>query len=460
MKGSKSAHGRDQESSGSYSARVGDDHAYTKLDVARFDSAAQINSASRYKVGDLLRVPRTGRRASAGVVVGVQPNGALKVEVHIKAGRAGVKELTPEQVLEMNPLKVGDYVELRGRPFWISGIDRDGELIVLNQSGQRVDPMHLRKELEQWISEGVELTVRLPPMKDLSGDDDPTRTPTHPLPIARPLDKSPYVPIESISEADTLHGLIAGNKETHTVYGLKSPFAGAALHTNRGHNYKDWNEDGGALFADRRGRLYVGVFDQAGGEGSDSKARGAASAIAAQSLFDRMKVVADANGDAATAEEALVAAALEAHEAILLRGHGEVTTFIGAMIDEREAVIVNVGDSGAMHFDAKGRHLESTEEQGIGRILLEGLGKRYPEGQGPDCKRYRWKMTKGEYLVFGTDGLLDAKLKREEIGSIIANAGNAADGTRALRDIVSQRMKTKKGKPDNLTVLVIRVGQD
>src|SRR5688572_11166769 len=46
MKGSKSAQGRDAESSGSYSARVGDDHAYTKLDVARLESAAQINSAS------------------------------------------------------------------------------------------------------------------------------------------------------------------------------------------------------------------------------------------------------------------------------------------------------------------------------------------------------------------------------------------------------------------------------
>src|SRR5207237_8681599 len=104
--------------------------------------------------------------------------------------------------------------------------------------------------------------------------------------------------------------------------------------------------------------------------------------------------------------------------------------------------------SGAMHFWAKGDHIASTEEQGIGNLLLEGLGKHYAEGQGPDCRAYRWKLTAGEYLVFGSDGLLDTKLSRDDIGAIIARAGSAADATRSLRDIVTQRMKMKAGKPD------------
>jgi serine/threonine protein phosphatase PrpC len=438
-------------------AKLDVDQTYTQLDIKKLDDPAQINASTRYRVGDLLRVPRSDKRASSGVVVGVMPGGALRVEVQIRDGRAGIKEMTAEQVEEMNPLKVGDYLELRGRPFWVAGIDRQGDLVVLNQAGQRIDPYELRKEIESLIHSGVEETVRLPSLAFVTEHAE-THTPTGPLPIARPLDKVRYVPLESILEADTFHGLIAGNKETDTVYGLRSPVAGAALHTNRGHNYKDWNEDGGALFADRAGRLFLGVFDQAGGEGSDRNNKGAASAIAAQALFDRVKPFADNKGETESADAPLIEAAMAAHEAILNRKLGEVTTFVGAVVDDNLAVIVNVGDSGAMHFTKKGRHIESTEEQGIGRILLEGLGKYYPEGKRPNFHTYRWKLQRGDFLVFGSDGLLDAKLTPEEIGQMLVKAGSAADATRALRDVVGERMKKKKGKPDNLTVIVVRVG--
>jgi serine/threonine protein phosphatase PrpC len=438
-------------------AKLEVDQTYTHLDLRKVEAVEQINPVSRYRVGDLLRVPRSNKRASSGVVVGVLSSGGVRVEVQIRDGRAGIKEMTREQVAEMNPLKVGDYVELRGRPFWVAGIDREGDLVVLNQGGQRVDPFALRKEIDSLVRSGVEETVRLPSLAFIREHAE-THTPTGPLPIARPLDKERYVPIESILEADTSHGLISGNKETDTVYGLKSPVAGAALHTNKGHNYKDWNEDGGALFADRSGRLFLGVFDQAGGEGSDSNARGAASAIAGQALFDHLKPFADEKLPTERADGPLVAAAMSAHRAILDRGHGEVTTYIGAVIDDKNAVIVNIGDSGALHFTKKGRHVRSTEEQGIGRILLEGLGKHYPEGKAPNFHIYRWPLSRGDFLIFCTDGLLDAKLSNEEIGALIVAAGSAANATRALRDVVSERMKKKKGKPDNLTVIVVRVG--
>jgi serine/threonine protein phosphatase PrpC len=282
-------------------------------------------------------------------------------------------------------------------------------------------------------------------------------TPTRPLSVARPVYPGPYMPIESILSANSGYGLWAGNKETETVYDLKSPLAGAALHTSRGHNYKSWNEDGGALFADSNGRLYLGVFDQAGGEGSDEQARGAASAIAAEMLFDEMQTVAEGNCDHEEAEAALVRAATRAHNAILERSKGEVTTFIGAMIDSRQATIVNIGDSGAMHFDKKGRHLRSTEAQGVGRLLLEGLGM--VRKRGFTHQPYRWPVAKGDLLIFGSDGLFDSKLEPEEMGKMAARAKTAADATRKLRDVVSERMKVKKAKPDNLTVLVVRVGE-
>jgi serine/threonine protein phosphatase PrpC len=102
--------------------------------------------------------------------------------------------------------------------------------------------------------------------------------------------------------------------------------------------------------------------------------------------------------------------------------------------------------------------VQSTEEQGIGRILLEGLGKHYPEGKSPNFHVYRWSLHRGDFLIFCTDGLLDAKLTNEEIGAMIVKAGSAANATRALRDVASERMMKKKGKPDNLTVIVVRVG--
>jgi serine/threonine protein phosphatase PrpC len=465
-------------------ARLKEPRRFTTINLLRFDDPDEITALSRYKPGDLIRVPRSGSRASIGVVVGQSQNGELRVEVEMQDGKPGTKDMPADQVRDMNPLKIGDHFSFQGRLYWVEGIDDVGDLVVVSDNRQRFDAYLLSDRIRRELSEGLEQTVRVPSIRsETDATVDMTASTTdlsirETRDLARPRDmlddahtiKTPalippdaverrYTPIESIVDADTLHGLIAGNKETSTVYNLLSPLAGAALHTAKGHHYKDWNEDGGALFADRDGRLYVGVFDQAGGEGSDTNARGAASAIAAQSLFDRAKVLADTKGGADQAEEALISAALDAHQLILARGRHEVTTFLAAMIDQELAVIVNVGDSGAMHFSAKGAHLDSTEEQGIGNLLLEGLGKHYSHGQGPDCRAYRWFVSRGQYLVFGSDGLLDTKLSRDEIGAIIARAGKAADATRALRDIVTQRMKLKAGKPDNLTILVVRVGE-
>jgi serine/threonine protein phosphatase PrpC len=445
------------------SERLDQEPRYEFLDLSKATSSHYVNSIERYQTGDLVRVHRSDGDWSLGVVTSRFSKGRLRVLVRSKPdGALSVKELSEDSVLRANPVKIGDYVQLDGAPFWVAGIDLDGEVLVVTRSGQRIDPEEFRARIVSMIEEtALEATVHMTTTdreRMLSDGETPIKAvPTRPLSVARPAQPGPYVPIESILSASSGYGLYAGNKETNTVFNLKSPIAGAALHTSRGHNYKSWNEDSGALFADQHGRLYAGVFDQAGGEGSDETARGRASAIAAEMFFAEMQQVAEDNGDHDLAEGSLVRAANRAHAAILERAKGEVTTFVGSMIDARTVTIVNIGDSGAMHFDKRGRHLRSTETQGVGRLLLEGLGMVRKRGFAHQT--YRWPVAKGDHLVFGSDGLLDSKLEPEEIGKMVAKAASAADATRILRDVVGERMKSKKGKPDNLTVLVVRVGE-
>ena len=423
---------------------------YRLLELKALNHPREIAAVDRYEVGDLARVPRTSGRWSLGVVSEVQPGQSVTVLLRASTGLS-TKELDSRLLAQCNPLKIGDFFYLGDKPFWVAGLSEDGEIMVLSRSGQRVDPREVRRMMEDVIHGDAEKTVHIRPKGK-------GRVPEgRPLSTARPMQAVPYVPIESILEASSQYGLIAGNKETATVYNLRSPVADAALHTHRGHNYKNWNEDGGALFADGQGRLFVGVFDQAGGEGSDETARGAATAIAGEMLFDEMQKVAELRASRDEAEAALVRAAKRAHEAILERGKGEVTTYIGAMIDADEAVIVNVGDSGVMQFDARGKHQRSTEVQGVGRLLLEGLGMTRKPTFEHQC--YRWPVKEGDFFLFGTDGLLDSRLPEAEMGKLLLDAGDAASATRRLRDVVSRRMISREGKPDNLTVLVVRVGQ-
>jgi serine/threonine protein phosphatase PrpC len=319
------------------------------------------------------------------------------------------------------------------------------------REGQRVDPRELRARVEPGRGAEHDATLQLQaPAATVPTDVATLRARGH-----MEARTGAYVPIERILAGAEVAGLIAGTDETATVFGLKSPLAEAAVHTDRGRNYKAWNEDGAALFADGAGRLFVGVFDQAGGEGAHA-ARGAASALAAELFFHAIRRVAEVGGGPDEVEAALHETAHAAHDALRARGRGEVTTYLAAMVDAREARLVNVGDSAALHLDAGGRCLAATVPEGLGRILLQGLGmlkKRHVEPRG-----YRWALSPGDYLVFGSDGLFDARLDREALGRLIVDAGSAAAATRRLRDVVRARMDAREAKPDNLTALVIRVG--
>lgn len=255
------------------------------------------------------------------------------------------------------------------------------------------------------------------------------------------------------------HGLVAGDRETSDVFSLDTPVGRASLHTSKGVGYKDINEDGGALFRDEAGHLYLGVFDQAGGMGLGSRDRGAASAIAARVFFEHAKLL--ATEGSADVAGSLRHAALTAHHEIRKRGHEEATTFIAGRITRDEAVFLCVGDSGAMHFKSDGRHVQSTEKHRLPpplpqNILTDALGQT---GGEPTTDAYRWRLEPGDRIVMGSDGLLDASFSNEDFGAILVSQPDPVDATRDLRTRVYQQMGERRAKSDNVTIIVVRLDE-
>jgi serine/threonine protein phosphatase PrpC len=437
-----------ERDSAAFYAKIASEPEYRTLDLGSLESG--VNFAKRYGLGDLVRIERSRGPATLGVVVGWEKNGDLRVEVD-SDGEVLFKTLSARELRRQNPLKIGDRFQFGGNVYWVSGVGAEGELSVVDQAGRGTDARDLASKIEQAITEKKS---ELFAARAQQPDDSTSR----PMRIT-----GRYQRIEEVGEGGD-PGIIAGNRETRdTVYKLKSPILQAALHTDKGKNYsKDWNEDGALLLADARGRMYVGVFDQAGGIGKgDPTARGAASKIAAECLFEKAQVIARSGAGLDEAAIAYLEALHEAHRQVLDRGFREATTFVGAMIDGNEALIVNVGDSGAMLFGAGGAHVASTVEHGMGPFLFEGVGLTHEDeddpSRPPKHDLYRWRVEPGQLLVLGSDGLLDAGLTKEEIGKIVSGAGDAFEATRLLRDLVKQRMGTEAAKADNLTIAVIQI---
>ncbi|MBI4820354.1 MAG: SpoIIE family protein phosphatase [Deltaproteobacteria bacterium] len=440
-------------------ARLREPPSYRRLNLPRLSSIGEVNAINRFKTGDLVRVPRSGGLATLGVVVGREPQGALRVEVQTKEGRVGLREVAANELKESNPLKIGDYLEVEAKGFWVTGLKRDGSLLVLDAAGRSVDPIALRSRIEQ----AIEVQKSLVRTQRIFSDD---RSGPHPFPaprnrplvVPRPLDENAYVPLELIYEPGAELGLVAGSRESGDVYTIETPLGRAALHSGRGVNYKDWNEDAGLLFADARGRFLLGVYDQAGGMGSVEGERGAASAIAAQCVFDRMQAHARAEGGDCI--PALDAAARAAHRAIVARSHHEVTTFISAFVDERDAALLNVGDSAALLFSADGTPLEHTVPHALpppnSHVVTEALGSLRRE---PRADTYRWPVAPGDWLVLGSDGLFDAELSKDQIGDRLAAAKTPLDATRSMIEEIHDRMERYQAKPDNLTIVVLRLAE-
>jgi serine/threonine protein phosphatase PrpC len=261
--------------------------------------------------------------------------------------------------------------------------------------------------------------------------------------------------IDSLTSPRSAATMVAGGRQTKGALPVRSDAFDAAIYSSRGRGYARYNEDGAELFSDERGCMYAAVFDQAGGLGG--VVRGEASQLAALRVSRAFQKI--ATGKNVDAAQAIYDEMMIAHEELIDRGQGEVTTAVTAVAGDGKFIIVNSGDSGALHFDADGNFKMRTEMHehdmpfAVG-CLTHAVGL-VPEGAAPDA--YEWAYSPGDWLILCSDGLLDSGLAAEEIGSALVSAESAEDALNTLCRKILRLMTTLRAKPDNLSVVAVHV---
>jgi serine/threonine protein phosphatase PrpC len=262
--------------------------------------------------------------------------------------------------------------------------------------------------------------------------------------------------IEEIHDFGEVAMLVADGRQTRAALPFMAGDYNGAVFSSRGRGYARYNEDAGGLFSDKAGRVYAVALDQAGGLGG--RIRGEASALAAKEILEACKRYAQHQGagDALDPVDALLEAFHRAHRDLLVREEGEVTTAVAAMIEGRSVYLVNSGDSGAVLYDHEGTlktrtvmHEFPPPDQAC---LRHALGLE-PEGAEPTP--YAWTMEPGDWLMLGSDGLLDSGMVEDEIGSLLKSFDHAEDAVNQICTFVLRRMGTLRSKPDNLTVVLV-----
>ena len=265
-------------------------------------------------------------------------------------------------------------------------------------------------------------------------------------------------PIEALTAAEDPSTFVAGGRQTKGALPIATPKFEAAVYSSRGRGYARYNEDGGALYFDGRGRVYAAVFDQAGGLGGT--VRGAASELAAQTAFDSFRSLAQNDDDDVSGR--LRGAIDEAHKALVARSEGEVTTAVLLVAAPERTIVVNSGDSAAVWFDGAGQFKAMTNKHelqsplGVG-CLVHALGL-VPEGPAADA--YDWPVAPGDWVLMGSDGLLDAGLTWSSVGATLARAASPEVAVNQLARLILRRMTLLQAKPDNLTIIALRAVDD
>lgn len=268
-------------------------------------------------------------------------------------------------------------------------------------------------------------------------------------------------PVETLETFEDAITFVTRGNQTRGALPVATQELDAALYSSRGRGYAPYNEDGAVLFRDERGRLYLAVFDQAGGLGG--KVRGAGSGIAAERLAKGFRALAGAPDSIEACRRALVGAMEDTHQVLIARGEGEVTTGVAAVVSgDGRAGLATSGDSAAIRFDAQGRFVEMTPlHEGEGPFgagcLTHAMGL-YPEG--PDVRFFDWVLEEGGLLVLCTDGLLDSGLDRDEVGTLLVDAPSLEEGVNELARRILRRMSMYRAKPDNLTMVALRRKRD
>jgi serine/threonine protein phosphatase PrpC len=267
--------------------------------------------------------------------------------------------------------------------------------------------------------------------------------------------------VAPLEDLDPPHGAITWVGEGAQTRGALPIFAeglAGAVYSSRGRGYAPYNEDAGALFRDRRGWMYGAAFDQAGGLGGS--VRGQASGLAAREAARAFRELARSTAPPSDAEisKRLKSAIWSAHDQLVERGEGEVTTAVLAVVRSDRAVLVNSGDSGALCFSnglvSQRTRMHESDDPGAAGLLTHAVGL-IPEQPRPET--YVWPLSPGDWLVLGSDGLLDFGGEPTEIAEWLGSHPDPADAVNDVAGRILRRMTFMRAKPDNLTVVGIRV---
>ena len=148
----------------------------------------------------------------------------------------------------------------------------------------------------------------------------------------------------------------------------------------------------------------------------------------------------------------------DAHDLLVSRRQGEVTTAVVAVARGDAVIVANSGDSGAMHFSADGEMLHETEAHEAvlpmhAGCLVHAIGLT-PSGPAPDTSA--WTMGAGDWLLLASDGFLDASFAPGDIAGFLGNAATATDAVDALCTRTLRAMTRFRAKPDNLSLVALR----
>lgn len=227
--------------------------------------------------------------------------------------------------------------------------------------------------------------------------------------------------------------------------------------------YVYWEAEDGADFS-RKGRLAVIADGMGGYEGGQEASRLAVETVRA--------VYEERFGD--EPQSALMGAFAAAHERIRryaadhLGLHGMGTTCTAVVVLERQLHFAHVGDS-RLYLVRKGEISRLTRDHSyVGRLVESGIvrsedAETHPQrhiltaalGSGrevsADVSQQAITLDDGDSLILCTDGLWGL-VNELEVAAVIGRNG-PGDACRELVTLALQR-----GGPDNITVLVLRVG--
>ena len=232
--------------------------------------------------------------------------------------------------------------------------------------------------------------------------------------------------------------------------------------TDRGA-VRQQNQDSYAVKMLEDGRALALVCDGMGG----ARAGNVASTMAVELFMEEFFKP----GQDDPVEERMGHAASVANQAIFRRSvedqdcAGMGTTMVAALAGEREAVILNEGDSRAYHINSEGIVLVTRDHSLVEDLVERGeltreQARTHPHknlitralGAEPvlmaDC--FRQPLAPGDYLLLCSDGLSNVVNEQEMLYEVI-HGGEAELCCQRLMEIALSR-----GAPDNVTVVLVK----